>query len=467
MLSPWYDLSVDPVRDHTVSPTALLAVDDVIEILAHKCHTQAKAPWGRAIVKIVDAKDNGSKGRLVTAEYLAVESKDFEKHLAKKSQTDPCHLHFCLGAIGKCAAAPRGESQLMHVSRWRFLTNPDISDDRVGWLKGKATKVAAAMTGRPSPAGLLAPGPSRAAGDVDGWLSNLKSVLGKAAGEGGADLKRKLQDLAEVAGSTGALQAAGAEEIRTGAAQPVSKRPREDPNTGDFFMQGVGSTNATPKPSALPGQTSKASPKELILQLLSGALGENNEAGAQHQPVFQLAPSLGSQSTLQQMHQKSPGRLAVTGLQTMETILGQHREGEASQQQVPPVAQAFFHQITYQKFGNGDNGRRNLRSLRELQTLSVMMDHMARQQFGAACDVAIQRMKAIEKSLIDGHWTDAQHLELLPSQAAGLVQRSEERMASREARQENWEWPQWSRDNQRKDNQWSRDNQRKDNQSRR
>eukprot|EP00973_Karenia_brevis_P036556 5040039-Karenia_brevis.AAC.1 len=52
---------------------------------------------------------------------------------------------------------------------------------------------------------------------------------------------------------------------------------------------------------------------------------------------------------------------------------------------------------------------------------------------GAACDVAIQRMKALEKAMIDGNWAQAQYLELLPTQAAGLVERSEERMVSREA----------------------------------
>ena len=133
-------------------------------------------------------------------------------------------------------------------------------------------------------------------------------------------------------------------------------------------------------------------------------------------------------------HRQTPGQLTISGLQKMNTILEHHREGEANNMRVPAVAQAFYHQITFPEFGTGQDARKNLRNLRDAQTWSAVLDHLARQEVGAAGDIAIQRLKALEKAMSDGHWSQAQHLEILPPHTAGLLDRSEEQMVNREAR---------------------------------
>ena len=58
---------------------------------------------------------------------------------------------------------------------------------------------------------------------------------------------------------------------------------------------------------------------------------------------------------------------------------------------------------------------------------------MVKKEYGAAVDVLVYRMKAIEKSILDGgSWEKAQHLELVPSLAPTMVNRDEDYMMSKE-----------------------------------
>ena len=51
-------------------------------------------------------------------------------------------------------------------------------------------------------------------------------------------------------------------------------------------------------------------------------------------------------------------------------------------------------------------------------------------------DVISQRVKALERAQVDGHWDAAQWLELIPTGAVQLVPRQESRYAMREAEEE-------------------------------
>ena len=51
-------------------------------------------------------------------------------------------------------------------------------------------------------------------------------------------------------------------------------------------------------------------------------------------------------------------------------------------------------------------------------------------------DVISQRVKALERAQVDGHWDAAQWRELIPTGAVQLVPRQESRYAMREAEEE-------------------------------
>jgi len=94
----------------------------------------------------------------------------------------------------------------------------------------------------------------------------------------------------------------------------------------------------------------------------------------------------------------------------------------------PAAATVYFHSVFMPS--HRDIG---LRNSREGRTLCRGLDLLANREYGQLADLLAQRLKALEKSYLDGnHWSQAQWLELLPPEGATLLDRSEEYMASRE-----------------------------------
>ena len=60
-------------------------------------------------------------------------------------------------------------------------------------------------------------------------------------------------------------------------------------------------------------------------------------------------------------------------------------------------------------------------TLRELRTLSEAMDAVIRGETAHAGDIMMQRFRALEMSISDGHWSLAQHLELIPETTVSSI----------------------------------------------
>ena len=73
-----------------------------------------------------------------------------------------------------------------------------------------------------------------------------------------------------------------------------------------------------------------------------------------------------------------------------------------------------------------------MRTARELQTLSTVLDYLARGRPQHAADVVAQRMKALEQSVVDGHWEKASFLELLEAPGSTLLNKQEEMLLAKE-----------------------------------
>eukprot|EP00971_Amphidinium_carterae_P301482 5990188-Amphidinium_carterae.1 len=67
----------------------------------------------------------------------------------------------------------------------------------------------------------------------------------------------------------------------------------------------------------------------------------------------------------------------------------------------------------------------SIRNLRELRTLARALDLLSRQKVGEAADLLAQRVKAVERATVDGHWTNAQLLELIDPEGALLLEKDE------------------------------------------
>ena len=56
----------------------------------------------------------------------------------------------------------------------------------------------------------------------------------------------------------------------------------------------------------------------------------------------------------------------------------------------------------------------------------VTLDLLAKKAPARAADILAQRVKALERATIEGHWMTAQYLELIPNEASSLLDRDEE-----------------------------------------
>ena len=73
-----------------------------------------------------------------------------------------------------------------------------------------------------------------------------------------------------------------------------------------------------------------------------------------------------------------------------------------------------------------------VRNRRELQTLALALDLIVRDEVKSAADVLVQRVKALEISIMDSNWARAELIELIPPLDSGLVTREELLKVSRE-----------------------------------
>lgn len=141
---------------------------------------------------------------------------------------------------------------------------------------------------------------------------------------------------------------------------------------------------------------------------------------------FRVASSSGISQHLKLMNyaRRLPGRLSRRLRRRMADLLAleggaDSTQGIANLYYLTLLAPAYRSAICY-------------RSLRECRTLCLVLDLLAKHKVEEATDLVSQRLKAVELSMADQGWDRAVHLELVPAEAAGLIDKSEAWAASRE-----------------------------------
>jgi hypothetical protein len=175
--------------------------------------------------------------------------------------------------------------------------------------------------------------------------------------------------------------------------------------------------------------------------------GEDVDFDASDEEDFQDAPTSHGSKHLQLVEyaNKFPGRLASRLLLRMKDALG--REGGATSahavsEGAPVVATPYFLGIMIPHYNAAQMPHR-LR--REMRTMCLFLNLLASNQAPRAADLVAQRIKALERSMVDNNWWRAQHLELIPSEGATLIDRDEEMMiALEDALHRRLNAPQWN-----------------------
>jgi len=143
--------------------------------------------------------------------------------------------------------------------------------------------------------------------------------------------------------------------------------------------------------------------------------------------VFRKAPSLFRMSKILSVASKNEGTLLENGVQLMARALSMHRRGgggecaaSAQSEDLQDVVTTYL--TTALIPGAMAAGQRiGVGTTREMRTLSEALDALIRGESARAGDILMQRFRAAEMSISDGHWTLAQHLELIPEATVSSI----------------------------------------------
>ena len=241
--------------------------------------------------------------------------------------------------------------------------------------------------------------------------------------------KRKKKKGAASSTSDGKKKKKTAKEKDTG-----KKRKKRDSSTPDpteeeeeeLFGPGPASSRVTPKLSGRDrGPFGSGEPEKF-------KLAETDDEETEPQ-LFREASTqnpIASQMKLEEYSKKYPGRLAARMLLRMSRETALHSVGalKEAREMTPPAARHYLQTIMAPSLGS----KMNIRTSRELLTLCSVLDCMAQGLHGQGADILGQRVKALERATQEGHWQSAQFLELIGSDQATLLDRSEQVFLAKE-----------------------------------
>ena len=93
-----------------------------------------------------------------------------------------------------------------------------------------------------------------------------------------------------------------------------------------------------------------------------------------------------------------------------------------------PIATVYVTSVMFTQLGREKMG---LRNSREALTLAYAMDALLRGEPSAAMDILAQRLKALERSIVDSNWNVARWMELIPTGEAQLSSQEETQRAQK------------------------------------
>eukprot|EP00435_Cladocopium_sp_Y103_P043576 s1827_g12.t1 len=132
---------------------------------------------------------------------------------------------------------------------------------------------------------------------------------------------------------------------------------------------------------------------------------------------------------LWRLAKKKPGRLTELSLREMSRYLaGQAEQGLERGAWESQKVLAYLNQIVLSASPPGKIG---IRAHRELVTLATALDELLASRNLQCLDLLMQRFKAVQASITDGHWSLARHYELIPPTSAQLTREEERESASK------------------------------------
>eukprot|EP00438_Fugacium_kawagutii_P030645 Skav221851 [mRNA] locus=scaffold1175:37676:39176:+ [translate_table: standard] len=167
-----------------------------------------------------------------------------------------------------------------------------------------------------------------------------------------------------------------------------------------------------------------------------GSTSDDSTDSSSDESVFRVAPLPEGIDRLKRTHLKKPGRLANLTLQRYQELL-QRSTGRGADEEgtevMPAVGRAYLQQVYFVKHPVNTLG---IRTAREMRTVMLVVDYLARNMVSAALDVLLQRQKALELSVEQNSWQQANMLELVDMEEARSYFTQELKAAQSEVRSE-------------------------------
>ena len=143
----------------------------------------------------------------------------------------------------------------------------------------------------------------------------------------------------------------------------------------------------------------------------------SSDGSSDDSSVFRVAPLPEGIDRLKRTHLKRPGRLADLTLQRYRELLlrSTGRGAEETEEVMPSVGRAYLQQVYFVQHPMQGLGQR---TSREMRTLMLVVDYLTKNMVPSALDVLLQRQKALELSVEQQSWQQANLLELVDMEEA-------------------------------------------------
>eukprot|EP00438_Fugacium_kawagutii_P002934 Skav232613 [mRNA] locus=scaffold1224:634887:636392:+ [translate_table: standard] len=424
MPEPWRRTGRSAGADHFVG----LEPHGIVECAAYHDDGSRMGHFICQLEKLDPLGSDRGVGKTWTGRMLAIEDPYyqwwFESTFGKLEDEAEAFFHFCIEPQKNCSHVG-GYRELVHVDVFRMLQPHEAANAR--WLTAEQK---AAIPGRVRHQGGVDPHAAGRSGTVPPVQPGAAGVTGlRAALEG-----------------VGGAEPGGVEPLED---EPQSKRRRErspahdkkrsldDPLSDDGGEEDYAQVLQKRKPakqveSALRLRRSKKKKKgkkrskkrdekdegEKKKKKAEKSSDESSSDSSSGSSVFRLAPLPEGIDRLKRTHLKRPSRLADLTLQRYQELLlrstGRGAE-EEDMSVLPAVARAYLQQVYFVKNPAIGLGQR---TAREMKTIMLVLDLLARNMVPSAMDVLVQRQKALELSVEQGNWSQANLLELVDMEEA-------------------------------------------------
>eukprot|EP00435_Cladocopium_sp_Y103_P068760 s228_g32.t1 len=375
-------------------------------LIEYQCYDDEGREQGRGILKLIQWED--AEEGFFLADHGKASDAYYEWYVENEVKMGAVY-HLCEGPVGRCRKRKaRGDHRaLIHIDKWRLMTPQAMLETEYLKSEGEAwgRRVLDEVARSRAP-------------QVPG-NTGLDAALAGPPGEGepgGAVVKEASpkRDKSRERRRGRSRSRKGRRHLEDKLAEQEKKKAEERERAGTEKGRNKKKKGKDKRQRRRRSSSSKES-------------SSRSESGGSSESLFRSASVWGGD--LWRLAKKKPGRLTEMSLKEMTRYLaGQADQGLSQGAWEHQKVLAYLNQIVLTNYPPSTIG---IRAHRELVTLATAIDELLSSRSLQCLDLLMQRFKAVQASLADGHWSLARHYELIPMTGAQLTKEAESEIATK------------------------------------